>query len=191
VTPEIAMSRIYLYVPYEEREEVRALGAQFDEESRCWYVEGEADRAPFSRWLGEGAAEEYAVVSERAFIAAAKTECWRCRARIEVVCLYCKEGQVNGEPYSEFSVSRITAVDASLLDQLARWPHFHFGATRSSGRYLANHCASCGVMQGDEFLHCEPNGAFFSIKNAAPGTIELTRLSGVVRMNGDEGFEPD
>jgi Domain of unknown function (DUF5710) len=191
VDQEIAMSRIYLYVPFEETAEVRSLGAHFDEQSKCWYLDGEQDPAPFARWRGEPVEVEYAITSARAFVAATMTPCWKCRARIEVVCLYCEDGQVNGEPYTQFSISRITAVDAALLRQLARWPHFHFGATRSSGYYLANHCASCGVMQGDEFLHCEPKGAFFSIKNAAPGAIELNPLSGVVRMNGDEGFEPD
>jgi hypothetical protein len=136
-------------------------------------------------------AREFSIASSDAYVVTAKARCWKCRGAIEVVCVYCAKGEILGDTYEEFTVSNITAVDESLRRQLARWPLFHFGYCKSAGvRQLANHCPHCRALQGDYFLHCEPGGAFFSLKNAAPGRVELSPLRGPVRLSGDEGFEP-
>jgi hypothetical protein len=135
--------------------------------------------------------EEYSIELTEAYVAAARTRCWKCRASIDVVCLYCQRGTIDGEPYDEFSVSHVTAINESLRRQLAHWPSFRFAFSRADGfRYLANHCTRCGALQGDYFLHCEPNGAFFTLKGAPRGVVTLTPLAGPVRLSGDEGFEP-
>lgn len=137
-------------------------------------------------WSGE-----FSIASEEAYVATAKTCCWKCRAAIEVVCVYCARGEIRGDLYEEFAVSHITAIDEALRRQLARWPLFRFGYSRfAGGRCVANHCPRCRALQGDYFLHCEPSGPFFRLKGAPPGAVELTPLSGRVRMTGDEGFEP-
>ncbi|KQQ32509.1 DNA helicase UvrD [Duganella sp. Leaf126] len=46
-----APGRHYLTATYQERDAVKALGAQFDMARRAWYVERGADLAPFARWL--------------------------------------------------------------------------------------------------------------------------------------------
>ncbi|WP_416761847.1 exodeoxyribonuclease VII large subunit [Roseateles sp. So40a] len=43
--------RTYLNSKYEERAQVKALGARWDSELRKWYVPSELDLAPFSAWL--------------------------------------------------------------------------------------------------------------------------------------------
>ncbi|MGH8148384.1 MAG: hypothetical protein ACRETB_00190 [Steroidobacteraceae bacterium] len=135
--------------------------------------------------------EEYSIALEEAYVAAARTRCWKCRASIDVVCLYCQRGTIDGEPYDEFSVSHITAIDEPLRRQLAPWPSLRFAFSRAVGfRYLANHCTRCGTLQGDYFLHCEPRGVFFTLKGALRGVVTLTPLTGPVRLSGDEGFEP-
>ncbi len=135
--------------------------------------------------------EPYSIASEDAYVVSAKARCWRCRAVIEVVCIYCAAGEILGDHYEEFAVSNITAVDAALWRQLERWPSFRFGYSRTAeGRYLANHCPCCRALQGDYFLHCEPGGAFFTLKGAPPGVIAVTPLLGRIRLTGDEGFEP-
>ncbi|HTX24830.1 MAG TPA: DUF5710 domain-containing protein [Steroidobacteraceae bacterium] len=188
--------KIYLYVPFEEKAQVKNLGARWDGERKCWYIERGQDPVPFRRWMdgdreADGGEQDYSIVSERAYVASAQTHCWRCRARIEVICVYCETGLVDGEAYVDFTVSNITAVDDSLRQQLERWPSFRFGYSRSERkRYVANHCARCGVLQGDYYLHCEPAGAFFTLKHARAGRIGLEALTGRVCLNGDQGFEP-
>ena len=43
--------RTYLTARYEDREEVRQLGASFDTVRKKWYIESGQDQAPFKRWL--------------------------------------------------------------------------------------------------------------------------------------------
>jgi DNA helicase-2/ATP-dependent DNA helicase PcrA len=43
--------RLYLTARYEDREEVRQLGAQFDTVRKQWYIDAALDTGPFQRWL--------------------------------------------------------------------------------------------------------------------------------------------
>ncbi len=188
------MSRTYLYVPFEEREQARQLGAQWDADAKCWFIDSTLDPAPFHRWLGEtplSAEQPYSITSDQAYILSARTRCWRCAASIRVVCIYCATGCIDGEPYDQFTVSNILAIDETLRRQLGAVPEFRFAQSRvAGGRYLVNHCSRCGAQQADYYLHCEPSGVFFSVMDAAPGAFEITPLLGRVRLTGDEGFEP-
>jgi len=42
--------RIYLSVPFKQKEEAKALGAKWDRQGQSWYVPGHLDAAPFARW---------------------------------------------------------------------------------------------------------------------------------------------
>ncbi len=45
--------RVYLAVPYEEKDAAKAVGARWDSEFRRWYVDEGAELTPFRRWLFE------------------------------------------------------------------------------------------------------------------------------------------
>jgi Domain of unknown function (DUF5710) len=185
------MERIHLFVPFEERDPVRALGAHWDDRAKYWYLEPGQDPAPFERWLGDSEEQEYSIESDRAHVATARARCWRCHAPIGVICIYCESGLIDGESYREFAVAHVTAIDEALRRQLARWPLFRDGFDRIEGqRFIANHCPRCRALQSDYFLHCEPGGAFFSLRDAPRGAVEFMPLAGRVRLSGDEGFEP-
>ncbi len=184
------MARRYLYVPFEERDQVRTLGARWDVNAKCWYIGSGADATRFARWLSDDESpQEFTIVSSRAFVACAEVECWRCHTRTEVVCMYCASGEIHGEPYEHFTVSHVTAVDQELRRQLAAWPSFRMAATRD-GVTLVNHCSHCRARQDDYYLHCEPSGAFFSIRHGLTA-VRLMPLRGTIRLTGDEGFEPE
>lgn len=134
--------------------------------------------------------EVYSIISDQAFLVAARTRCWKCRAAIRVVCLYCETGRIEGEAYEEFTVSNITAIDEALRRQLGTFPDFRFGRSATGEQCLLNHCPRCRASQADYYLHCEPSGRFFSLRDAPAGTLEITPLAGTVRLTGDEGFEP-
>ena len=82
------MGRIYLYVPFEERLEVQRLGARWDNQSKCWFVD-DSEGARFRKWL-ETPELTHNISSDEAFVASTRTSCWRCRALIEVVALTCR-----------------------------------------------------------------------------------------------------
>ena len=186
------MSRIYLCVPFEERDEARRRGARWDPAMKCWFIAASEDPTRFLQWLAdETQIAPYSIVSSEASILATWGECWRCSARIEVICVYCERGEIRGQRFHRFTVSNISAVDEVLERQLASWPLFHLGFSRSAGaHYRVNHCTRCGAAQDDYFLHCEPEGAFFAPSLAPAGQFRLHPLSGCIRLNGDEGFEP-
>ena len=183
------MGRIYLYVPFEEQEQVKALGARQDQDNKCWYIDATVDPEPFKLWLGDadGEEEEYAISSDHAYVARARSVCWKCHADIEVITIYCEKGISDEDEAMEFTVFNITAIDAALSAQLERWPQFR---KESSEDYFANHCPHCGAVQEDNDLHREPDGAFFSVSSIAAGSvITLAPLTGLIRLNGDEGSE--
>jgi hypothetical protein len=45
------VDRTYLFVLPEEKAEVQALGAHWDAEKKCWYINLDEERARFSKWL--------------------------------------------------------------------------------------------------------------------------------------------
>jgi Domain of unknown function (DUF5710) len=77
------VDRTYLYVPPEEKAEVKALGAQWDDRLKCWYILCDEDPAKFAKWLGEDDSEdEFTITSDEAFVASATIACWKCHASI-------------------------------------------------------------------------------------------------------------
>lgn len=133
----------------------------------------------------------FRILSDEAAVVSGHVKCWHCRAEIEVICLYCQTGFVDGEPTFDFSVSNVTEVDESLRLQLARWPKFH--PIRGQGvRFgsFSNHCPSCEKAQDDFYLHCQPGGIFFSFQDPVAQELRIHALQGLIRLSGDEGFEP-
>ena len=45
-----AAKRVFLAVPFAEKDQAKALGAKWDKRARCWYVPAGADPEPFARW---------------------------------------------------------------------------------------------------------------------------------------------
>jgi uncharacterized protein DUF5710 len=187
------LDRTYLFVPPEEKADVQALGAQWDADSKRWYIGSDEARARFSRWLPGAETEEdeeFTIVSSEAFVASATVRCRQCGTSIEVICLHCESGSVSGEPLDRFTVSGIRAMDEALAHQLRRWPMYRrIDDPETDAGDFANHCSHCGAPQCEFDLHAEPDAPFFNIPAAESGSITLTPLSGAVRMSGDEHFE--
>ena len=47
------MQRIYLQVPFKEKDQAKSLGARFDWDAKLWYVNQGTDLNQFVRWLGD------------------------------------------------------------------------------------------------------------------------------------------
>ena len=45
------LSRVYINVPYAEKDEAKAMGAKWDKQEKSWFVEPGIDQAPFKKWL--------------------------------------------------------------------------------------------------------------------------------------------
>ena len=56
-------------------------------------------------------------------------------------------------------------------------PHFRLGHSSATlCSYWANHCEHCGVLLEDHELHCEPDGAFLPLSEAAAAGIALSQI---------------
>jgi putative DNA primase/helicase len=52
----VGSERVYLAVPYPEKDEAKALGARWDREKKSWYAPPGTDQAPLAKWTADRAA---------------------------------------------------------------------------------------------------------------------------------------
>ncbi len=45
--------KIYINVPFSEKEEAKAIGAKWDNEKKSWYVLADVSEEAFSKWLAD------------------------------------------------------------------------------------------------------------------------------------------
>lgn len=59
------MHRIYIDVPYAQKDEAKLLGARWDADVRRWYITGQQDVLLFSKWFGGTVQAKPVVVGDR------------------------------------------------------------------------------------------------------------------------------
>ena len=129
------------------------------------------------------------IFSANAFLAISDACCWKCEKEIRVVCVFCADGEVDGERRERFVVSDLVEADHALVEAFRSFPHFRVGFSRTADlSYFANHCDGCGSLQGDFYLHSEPGGAFFPETSADVERITFSRIDSAIRCDGSEGY---
>jgi hypothetical protein len=181
------MNRTYLFVPPEERSEVEALGAAWDSDLKCWYVDGEPSSS-LARWSSTSEDEEFSIISNDAYVARTSLTCPHCGQETEVICIHCVSGTASQQSLEQFTVFDIRAVNETLLQELKSWPSFRRTIEGGVVGAFANHCSRCGDAIGDMDLHSEPDQVFFDIVHAASGAITLTPISLAIELSGNEHF---
>ena len=80
------MTRTYLNVPYQEKDEAKKLGARWDASARRWYVPEGMDTAPLVRWLPVEKPESLKPKSTepRLTVELVPQTCWYSNVRSEV-----------------------------------------------------------------------------------------------------------
>jgi len=185
------VQRTYLYVTPEEYKAIESHGAQWDNETKRWYIDTDQSPKDFAKWLpfdydvASPEDTESNIVSDQAFVAAATVSCQECSSSMEVICIYCDTGSASDEPLTQFSVSHIFAMCDELREQLRPWPNFQ----GTKGGLFVNICHACGARIDDLYLHTEPGDAFFDIPTMPIGSIKLIPLTGIVQLSGSEHFQ--
>lgn len=67
---------LYIKVPYEEKDEAKRLGAKWDAQHKCWYVQDRRDYWKFVRWLHRDAICCY-VFMDHFWLVEGVRRCWR------------------------------------------------------------------------------------------------------------------
>jgi hypothetical protein len=73
---------------------VQALGAHWDAQTKCWYINSIEEPARLAKWLPDEAAaeEEFTITSSHAYVASTIVSCEECHSKIEVICIHCESG---------------------------------------------------------------------------------------------------
>lgn len=190
VPPELAEAlkavrsspRTDLRVPFHEKDHASALGARWDPKQRTWFVPAGVDPAAFSRWLPGMPAREPEFIERdpdlkltHPGLAHASWHCYSCAKPISVV-------EVFGfDPDGvALHIGEVEGMDEALKAQLVCHPTFKPGYSASHGGwYYANHCGSCGRLQGSHYLSSEPDGPFFAL-HRPKAEVTLESLAGPV-----------
>ena len=186
--------RVYLNVPYGERDAAKRSGARWSPGRKAWYVPADTDHLdlrPFQRWLSEDD-PDHNVRADGFWIARNRTDCWCCGESSPVYGFLLPPGSeqtrhvIDDEqmgycvPLWEqvpipFFVHYVSALPAGAFEALTRTTASvyidHSKTARSD--YWMNHCERCGTKFGDFQLFCEPDGAFGMMSDDQAGATRL------------------
>jgi hypothetical protein len=150
-------SKIYLNVPYDEKDRAKAAGARWDQRQRSWFVSAPCELAPVARWLPRWALDPGATVCLPVLLL--PTTCYRCRRGITCAVGLRIPEECDVEPSGSVGDVAFIAVDdcpdvLGLLLAPVVGPSLCMGPLlfrktrpRPDG-YLANTCWHCGATQG-------------------------------------------
>jgi hypothetical protein len=74
-----------------------------------------------------------------------------------------------------FYIEHLPESVQTRLNELSRHFRLEYSAATLCS-YWANHCEHCGGLLEDHELHCEPDGAFLPVSEAAAAGIELLQI---------------
>ncbi len=175
------MNRIYLEVPFSEKEQVKQMGAKWDAHHRMWYVPEGKDIEVFRRWLADES--DISIRSNRYFIAQSVHQCWKCKKNTTVYGFVLPPGyetlEEEEEPPEWYSwedptiVSFVTCLLPSVVARIKQFSNeYYFDYSKTmKNKYWMNHCEHCGEKQGDSMIYYDPRGAFFPVDEESASKI--------------------
>lgn len=163
-----------LFVPFEEKDQAKALGARWDPNNKTWYIPDHLDPSLFQKWLTPEGITEPTIISDEFYLLDSTQECWKCGQKTPVTAILVPIGtqileldennhQLHWETIDFHSIlSYITYLNQEITTKLENIrPYFQYTFSRTTqGKYWANLCQHCHALQGDFHLHSEPDGAF-------------------------------
>ena len=173
--------RLYLNIPYNEKEEAKALGARWNPKIKKWYTDAAPEEyVKYSKWILNDR-DEAVLAMEYIFIMEGQQNCWRCGQLTRVIGLGIGEfiriyGDINepqyelvqdyidpGEELHLAWVEKEDSIPPKLLRYLKGKYSVKTGYSKTlGGKCFANHCDCCGVLQGNWFLFDEPDSPLSS-----------------------------
>lgn len=164
---------LYLNVPYEQKDLARTLGAKWDRIRKQWYVVNKYDYYKFLDWIPW--IDRYcSLVCDGLYIVEAPCKCFKCKKETRVVSLAYKEhflitkdkdGNLIDYQYEDECLKFFTLDDEIENIQLRlflknKFRYYYSYSKFIKDLYVANHCEHCGKIQGNFYLHDEPDGPF-------------------------------
>ncbi len=180
---------LYLNVPYEEKDEAKKLGAKWNPQLKKWYVEKRKDYRKFIKWI-LGDKEQVYILCDCFYIVEGIHTCFKCKNPTRVIGYGIKKyfDVCNPEDYGEEEAwnfeddeihiaSNIHPLPAQLLNYLKeQYGYYESYSKTVNDSYLANHCSSCKVIQGNFYLFGEVDSPFWIDSENQAKKLKLYRV---------------
>ncbi|MBR1723979.1 MAG: hypothetical protein IJ723_03035 [Ruminococcus sp.] len=162
---------LLLDVPYEEKDEAKALGAQWKPEYKKWSVFFGKDYKKFDRWIPKDKGN--IILCDYVYLIVGMHECFRCRKHTPVIGLGVEKffvicDNADGSSIYKFNNDGIhicpfpSGMPNSITGYVAEKYNLRYDYSKTVRySYLANHCSHCGIIQGDFYLFDEVDTPFF------------------------------
>lgn len=185
--------KLYLNVPYNEKDEAKSLGAKWNPKVKKWYIETKSqDYVKFSKWILKDT-DDAVIATENIYIIEGKQKCWKCGNMTRVIGLGIGEfihvyGEVDAPQYEVVEgyidsgeelhlawVEKEDDIPPKLLMYMKENYSVKTGYSKTiGGRCFANHCDYCGSLQGNWFVFNEPDSP---ISSCVEGNELVERIS--------------
>lgn len=185
---------LLLNVPYSQKDEAKSLGAKWNPKLKKWYTDTPNEYHKFRKWFKNQSTN--LIVRESLYIAVGHNICFKCK-RDTMVISFAAENYVLLDEESKIYNGDINFISDSenipfelqkYLNDNYKYYKGYSKTTRSN--YFGNHCNNCGVLQGNFFLHCEPDSPFFidSEECAKKLVIYTIKLRNDLEFSGSIGW---
>lgn len=178
----------FLEVPFEDKDEVKALGAKWHSDRKKWFVPTDKDPSLFKEWIPEYDSE----LTDRAiapfYLLKSKESCWKCGNQSSVITFAASglDGGIND--YVKFLYVAVLPERLKAFVEKYYPNYFIDYSNTTESYYYINHCEMCKASLGDFYMHSEPEHAFFPQTVEAASGIEIVELksSGYVKITASE-----
>lgn len=156
---------LLLNVPYSQKDEVKSLGAKWNPTLKKWYADNKSDYHKFRKWFSNQNANM--IICDDLYIAVGLNKCFKCNQNTMVVSFaashYVLLDGCSGEYNEDMNfISDSEIIPPKLQKYLEDNYKYYKGYSKTTNTYYyGNHCSNCGVLQGNWFLHYEPDSPFF------------------------------
>lgn len=205
---------LFLNVPYEEKDEAKALGAKWNPRARKWYADvPRQDYLKFAKWILRDT-DNTVIATEYIFIVEGQRSCWNCGRSTRLVGLgigehihmfddgdgpqfEIMEDYVDaGEELHLAWTDREDEIPPKVRKYLKEKYSVKTGYSKTIHRdCFANHCDHCGALQGNFFVFQETDSPLNLmaegdelIKRASKLKVFMIPIDDDLQLNWDVGF---
>lgn len=170
---------LYLNVPFDEKEEAKALGAKWNPGVKKWYVNcSHTDYYKYSHWLLSGR-DSVIIAMDEIFVIEAEMRCWKCKKSTRVFGLglrdFVRLFNYNNSPSNEISSDFISThslfrlaytdkesnIPPALLNYIKENYNVFSKYSYAKKRVVfANHCEHCMSRLGNWYVYDRSDSPF-------------------------------